>query len=365
MTPEARSGTGVYEGGRTFLEADRLRIGIDPGRPAFPSVLAKREAGARVPHASAPPSSTLEIRLANGAALIPRSSAAVQEESGPERSVLRYHVDHCDRDGTPHLRSTVRIHGYRAQRHLRIQHRLEVVSPALGPAAGDPREMPVPVESGAASRGITEAGRTDATATAADVAACVGSGPGEENTLLEVSSAIARVAIPGIRALAADGRRHELAANGHWRLVQADDRGYQVYKVAASGGPAEAAEGRFSGRLLLETEDGLVGLAVRRFWQTCPTGLRVDRDGAAVELLPALTPEPTAGQPGADAPLIRQTPRAGTSSSSGARAAAISSRPDRRSPARSPSACPARRRKPSASPPGASSRRWCAPRSTG
>ena len=302
VTPEARSGTGVYEGGRTFLEADRLRIGIDPGRPAFPSVLAKREAGARVPHASAPPSSTLEIRLANGAALIPRSSAAVQEESGPERSVLRYHVDHCDRDGTPHLRSTVRIHGYRAQRHLRIQHRLEVVSPALGPAAGDPREMPVPVESGAASRGITEAGRTDATATAADVAACVGSGPGEENTLLEVSSAIARVAIPGIRALAADGRRHELAANGHWRLVQADDRGYQVYKVAASGGPAEAAEGRFSGRLLLETEDGLVGLAVRRFWQTCPTGLRVDRDGAAVELLPALTPEPTAGQPGADAP---------------------------------------------------------------
>ena len=304
VTAEAGPGTGVYEDGRALLEADRLRIGIDRGRPAFPGVLAKREAGALVPSSSAPPSSTVEIRLANGAALIPRSSAAVQEESGPERSVLRYRVDHCDRDGTPHLRSTVRIHGYRAQRHLRIQHRLEVVSPALGPAAGDPRETPVPVESGAASRGITAAGLTDATATAADVAACVGSGPGEENTLLEISSAIARVAIPGTRALVADGRRHELAANGHWRLVQADDRGYQVYKVCkteACGGPAEAAEGRFSGQLLLETEDGLVGLAVRRFWQTCPTGLRVDGDGAAVELLPALTPEPTAGQPGADA----------------------------------------------------------------
>ncbi|MDE0218107.1 MAG: hypothetical protein OXJ90_02455 [Spirochaetaceae bacterium] len=297
LAPAAERGPSGRAGGGALLERDGLRIDLSPERPAFPTVLSEREGGAHVPATSA-----VEVRLANGAALIPRSSAAVQEESGPERSVLRYHVDHCDRDGTPHLRSTIRIHGYRGQRHLRIQHRLEVVSPALGPAAGDPRETPVAVESGAASRGITEAGRTDATATAADVAACVGSGPGEENTLLEVSSAIARIAIPGTRALVADGRRHELAANGHWRLVQADDRRYQVYKVTESGGPAEAAEGRFSGRLLMETEDGLVGLAVRRFWQTCPTGLQVDGDGAAVELLPALTPERTAGQPGADTP---------------------------------------------------------------
>ena len=300
VTPEAVPGTSVRAGGSALLAEDGLRIELDPERPTFPTVLAEREVGAHVLPASTPPSSTVEIRLANGAALIPRSSAAVQEESGAERSVLRYHVDHCDRDGTPHLRSIVRIHVYRAQRHLRIQHRLEVVSPALGPAAGDPRETPVPVESGAASRGITETGRGDATATAADVAACVGCGPGEENTLLEISSAVARVAIPGTRALVADGRRHELSANGHWRLVQADDRGYLVYKVPDSDGPIQAAEGRFPGRLLLETEYGLIGLAVRRFWQTCPTGLWVDGDGAAVELLPELTPEPTAGQPGAD-----------------------------------------------------------------
>ena len=300
LAPAAVPSESVRAGGSALLERDGLRIDLSPERPAFPTVLSERAGGAH-----APPASTVEIRLANGAALVPRRLPPVQEESGHERSVLRYRVDHCDRDGTAHLRSIIRIHVYRSQRHLRIQHRLEVVSPALGPAAGDPRETPVPVESGAASRGVTAAGRPDATATAADVAACVGSGPGEENTLLEISSAIARVAIPGTRALVADGRRHELAANGHWRLVQADDRGYQVYKVCkaeACDGPAEAAEGRSSGRLLLETEDGLVGLAVRRFWQTCPTGLRVDGDGAAVELLPALTPEPTAGQPGADAP---------------------------------------------------------------
>ncbi len=292
LSPAAAPGTSVRAGGSALLERDGLRIDLSPERPVFPTVLSEREGGAHVPGTS-----TVEIRLANGAALVPRSSPPVLEESGHERSVLRYHVDHCDRDGTAHLRSIVRIHVYRSQRHLRVQHRLEVVSPALGPAAGDPRETPVPVESGAASRGITEAGRGGSTATAADVAACVGSGPGEENTLLEISSAVARVAIPGTRALIADGGRHELTANGNWRLIQADDQGYQVYKVEASDSRIKAAEGRFSGRLLLETADGLVGLAVRRFWQTCPTGLRVDGDGATVELLPALPPEPTAGQP--------------------------------------------------------------------
>ena len=292
LSPAAAPGTSVRAGGSALLERDGLRIDLSPERPVFPTVLSEREGGAHVPGTS-----TVEIRLANGAALVPRSSPPVLEESGHERSVLRYHVDHCDRDGTAHLRSIVRIHVYRSQRHLRVQHRLEVVSPALGPAAGDPRETPVPVESGAASRGITEAGRGGSTATAADVAACVGSGPGEENTLLEISSAVARVAIHGTRALIADGGRHELTANGNWRLIQADDQGYQVYKVEASDSRIKAAEGRFSGRLLLETADGLVGLAVRRFWQTCPTGLRVDGDGATVELLPALPPEPTAGQP--------------------------------------------------------------------
>ena len=312
LTPGAVPGRSERTDSSLILEGDHLRIEVDPERPAFPAALSKRAggggwrqvvaAGGQQDSAGAhgPSASTVEIRLANGAALVPRCSVPDCEELGPERSVLRYRIDHCDRDGTPHLRSVVRIHLYRSQRHLRIQHRLEVVSPTLGPAAGDPDRMPVAVESGAAARGIASgADREGSTATRADVAACVGSGPGEENTLLEVGSAVAHIAIPGIRALVAAGRRHELAADGHWRLVQEDDRGYRV-EEADDPSPATPAEGRFTGRLLLETEDGLVGLAVRRFWQTCPNGLRVGATGAAVELLPALTPLPTAGQAGAD-----------------------------------------------------------------
>ena len=308
LTPGAVPGRNERTDSSLIQAGDHLRIEIDPERPAFPAGLSKRSGsgGWRQVVATRRQDSTqgrgysasaVEICLANGAALVPRCSAPGCEELGPERSVLRYQVDHCDRDGTPHLRSVVRIHLYRSQRHVRIQHRLDVVSPALGPAAGDPDQAPVPVESGAAARGIAGADRGSSTATPADVAACVGSGPGEENTLLEIGSAVAHIAIPGIQALVAGGRRHELTADGHWRLVQADDRGYRV-EATDDPSTATAAEGRFSGRLLLESEEGLVGLAVRRFWQTYPKGLRVDATGATVELLPALTPLPAAGKPG-------------------------------------------------------------------
>ena len=308
LTPGAVPGRSERTDSSLIQAGDHLRIEIDPERPAFPAGLSKRSGsgGWRQVVATRREDSTqgrgcsasaVEICLANGAALVPHCSAPGCEELGPERSVLRYQVDHCDRDGTPHLRSVVRIHLYRSQRHVRIQHRLDVVSPALGPAAGDPDQAPVPVESGAAARGIAGADRGSSTATPADVAACVGSGPGEENTLLEIGSAVAHIAIPGIQALVAGGRRHELTADGHWRLVQADDRGYRV-EATDDPSTATAAEGRFSGRLLLESEEGLVGLAVRRFWQTYPKGLRVDATGATVELLPALTPLPAAGKPG-------------------------------------------------------------------
>ena len=308
LTPGAVPGRSERTDSSLIQAGDHLRIEIDPERPAFPAGLSKRSGsgGWRQVVATRREDSTqgrgcsasaVEICLANGATLVPRCSAPGCEELGPERSVLRYQVDHCDRDGTPHLRSVVRIHLYRSQRHVRIQHRLEVVSPALGPAAGDPDQAPVPVESGAAARGIAGADRGSSTATPADVAACVGSGPGEENTLLEIGSAVAHIAIPGIQALVAGGRRHELTADGHWRLVQADDGGYRV-ETTDDPSTATAAEGRFSGRLLLESEEGLVGLAVRRFWQTYPKGLRVDATGATVELLPALKPLPAAGKPG-------------------------------------------------------------------
>ena len=297
LAPAAVPGGSERSGSSFVLEGDHLRIEVDPERPAFPATLSKRAGSSgwhQVVTASVP---AIEVRLANGAALVPRCSTPLCEEAGPERSVLLYRVDHCDRAGTPHLRSVVRIHLYRSQRHVRIQHRLEVVSPALGPAAGDPDQEPVAVESGAAARGLAAgADRRGSTATRAEVAACVGSGPGEESSLLEIDSAVAHIAIPGIQALVAGGRRHELAAGGHWRLLQEDDRRYRI-EAADESSPA-AEEGRFPGRVLLESEDGLVGVAVRRFWQSYPKGLRVDASGATVELLPALPRLQAAGRPG-------------------------------------------------------------------
>ncbi len=297
------SGAGERTGGGLVLEGDHLRIEVDPERPAFPAALSARSGAAGRRTVTAPPdrpaaAPAVAVRLANGAALAPRCSAPTCEEAGRERSVLRYRIDHCDRAGTPHLRSVVRIHLYRSHRYVRVQHRLEVVSPALGPAAGEPDQEPAAVESSAAACGIASgADRGGSTATAADVAACAGSGPGEVSSLLEIESVVARIAIPGIQALVAGGRRRELAAGGHWRLIQEDDRQYRV----GTGGDGPAVAGRFPGRLLLESQDGLVGLAVRRFWQTYPKGLRVDAAGVAVELLPPLPRRPAAAESSGDA----------------------------------------------------------------
>ena len=293
LTPGAVPGRSERNDSSLILEGDHLRIEVDPERPAFPAALSKRAGGSgwrQVVATRRAAGLRSDAHRPVGARrqryvwpTAPRWFRAARhpdcEELGPERSVLLYRIDHCDRDGTPHLRSAVRVHLYRSQRHVRIQHRLEVVSPALGPAAGDPAEMPVPVESGAAARGIAGADRRGSTATPADVAACVGSGPGEENTLLEISSAVAHIAIPGIRALVAGGRRHQLTADGHWRLVQEDDRGYRVEgrrrSVPGNGGggpvlrPAPAGDGGRTGRaggaaVLADLPQGAAGRRDRR-----------------------------------------------------------------------------------------------------
>ena len=289
---------------RCMLTGEHLRVELDADDPVFPASVSARsgtrnwrpvlslppaqestrqrtEAGPNAERAAPP----LEVRLANGTALVPRYWPPVCEERGSERGVMLYWVDHCDSTGTPHLRSTVRVHLYGKQRYLRVQHRLEVVSPALGPAAGEADGTPA---TDAPHGNRPEDGGRDV-ATPDDVVSCVGRGPGEENSLLEVGSMVAHLPIAGVRTLVADGVRYGMTRDlgaARWSIVQEDDRSYHVDAFpAASAG--SVVEGRYAGRLLLETDElGLVGLAVRRFWQTYPKGLRVDASGATVELLP-------------------------------------------------------------------------------
>ena len=281
------------------LEGEHLRVELDADQPLFPAAVATRSGAddwrpvlaPRPTHGATPGrAAPVEVRLANGATLVPRYRLPVCEEDGSERGVMRYRVDHCDDSGIPHLRSSVRVHLYRRQRYLRVQHRLEAVSPALGPAAGEV-DPTASTDSPSRLRGdLTDRGGE--VATPEDVASCVGRGLGEENSLLELGSVVAHLPIAGVRSVVADGARYEMAADrgaASLRIVQDDDRSYRVY----ASPPASAdlvVEGRHPGQLLLETDElGLVGVAVRRFWQTCPKALQVDASGATVELLPPRT----------------------------------------------------------------------------
>ena len=133
------------------------------------------------------------------------------EESGWQRAVIRYRFAHLDADGTPHLRSTVRVHVYRGRQALRIVHRLEVNSPHLPPAAGG------------TAAAIPEHART--------IRRAIAGSDGEQATLLTVRSAALGISRGTNGAVywpggAADGT--PVAEGGAVRLIHDHDQGHRV-----------------------------------------------------------------------------------------------------------------------------------------
>ena len=197
------------------------------------------------------------------------------EESGWQRAVIRYRFAHLDADGTPHLRSTIRVHVYRGRQAVRIVHRLEVSSPHLPPAAGG------------TAAAIPEHAHT--------IRRAIAGTDGEQATLLTVRSATLGIRRGGNNAVywpeGAPGGT-PVAAGRDVRLVHDHD---QCHRVETGDAVREVAR-RIPGHVTV-TADAVPGhaaepltVALRRFWQTYPRAVRVNADEILVELLPPPAP---------------------------------------------------------------------------
>lgn len=205
----------------------------------------------------------------------------VLEESGWQRAVIRYRFGHLDADGTPHLRSTIRVHVYRGRQALRIVHRLEVTSPHLPPAPGGTAAA-IPEHAPAIRRAIAGS-------------------DGEQATLLTLRSGTLGISRGANGAVywpggAADGT--PVAEASAVRLIHDHDQGHRV----ETGDAVREVESRVSGHVTVTAgaipgpEGESLTVALRRFWQTYPRAVRVSGDEIAVELLPP--PAPPSPRPG-------------------------------------------------------------------
>ena len=80
--------------------------------------------------------------LGNGLALTASAPRRIQQATA---GAFTFEIDHEDASGGVHLRSKIRLRAYPGQRFLRLHHRLEVISPALAPAAaGGPQPSDCP-----------------------------------------------------------------------------------------------------------------------------------------------------------------------------------------------------------------------------
>ena len=190
-----------------------------------------------------------EVRLADGTRLHSAAAAPPRvQEAGGWHTVLRLAVLHRDPAGHVRLRSELRLHVYREQPFIKLDHRLLVV--CANPAAAQ-----------------YVAGETD-----------------ERETLLPVRCCVLHLPWEHARQVSRGGERHAVAAGRPWRLRHEHDLEHH----AGSPG-AELRSGRAAGHVVIHGATELLALGVRHFWQTCPKGIRVEADSITVEVLPPLS----------------------------------------------------------------------------
>ncbi len=194
-----------------------------------------------------------EAVLGNGSTLDSNFIAKPQTYGGDSAA---FKILHQDEHEVTHLQSILRLQFYPDQSFVKLQHRLEVISPALAPAAagGD-----VPEECDDAMR-----------------ANIVGD-DGEESTLLRLRSFSLRVPFVGAKSVRHKGETWQLNGGG-WQMRQDHDLGHEV------GG--ETREGRARGHIRVESDSDTLGVGLRNFWQTYPKALAVDEEGIDIGLFP-------------------------------------------------------------------------------
>ncbi len=194
-----------------------------------------------------------EAMLANDVSL---KSSEIRSKASHASDGLSLTVEHRDADGVAHLRSNMRLQFYSDQSFFKLHHRLEVISPALSPAAagGD-----IPPDC------------------SADMRENIVGDSGEESTLLKLRSFSLRLPFEGARVVQHCGENWQLDDDG-WQLRHDHDLAHEIN--------GEVREGRAPGHIRVDGVSGTLGIGLRNFWRTYPKALSVDKSGASIELFP-------------------------------------------------------------------------------
>ena len=197
-----------------------------------------------------------EAILANGMTLTSQLNTKPKSYGGDSAT---FTVDHQDADGVAHLRSSMRLQFYPDQTFVKLHHRLEVISPALAPAAagGD-----IPLDC------------------ADDMRANIVGDSGEESTLLKLRSFSLHIPFDGIKAVRHNSEEWRVGgwSGKSWRLRHDHDLAHTIN--------GETREGRTLGHIRVEGDSDSLGVGLRQFWQTYPKALTVDSAGVDIQLFP-------------------------------------------------------------------------------
>ena len=170
--------------------------------------------------------------------------------------IPQFTIDHEDGNGVAHLRSSMRLQFYPDQSFFKLHHRLEVISPALAPAAagGD-----LPAECDADMRENI-----------------VGDG-GEESTILKLRSFSLRLPFEGARVVQHRDETWQLGGSD-WQLRHDHDLAHEIN--------GDIREDRAPGHIMVDGDSGALGIGVRNFWQTYPKAITVGSGGIDIDLFP-------------------------------------------------------------------------------
>ena len=224
--------------------ANPIRLLTDDGRPRIETSEGKRLNLSDL---------RFDAVLANGISLRASEVRRLQTEAS---GALSFEIDHEDERGAAHLRSNMRLQFYPDQTFVKLHHRLEVISPALSPAAAGGEIPPDCVD---------------------DMRANIVGETGEESTLLKLRSFSLRIPFAGAKSLTHGAQTWQLG-NGNWSLRHHHDLAHEIN--------GEEHQGRADGHIRVDGKSGSLGIGLRQFWQTYPKALSVDSEGVSIELFP-------------------------------------------------------------------------------
>ena len=191
---------------------------------------------------------------------IPLSASEIQdvivEETGNQRTVLKFDIYHEDDKKIAHLKSNFRLHIYTGQSFIKLTHRLEVISPSLAPSA--------------------KGGQLSSESDNRIRSAIVGTS-GEESTLLKLRSFSINLQCGSIKAVRHNDQSWDIT-DQMWQLRHDHDLAYVIGD--------QTQDGRATGSIQIKAESGNLGIGIKNFWQTYPKALSASNNSIHIQLFP-------------------------------------------------------------------------------